>query len=301
VLLQRPLWIVCNGMRLDWGTGLLQMNAKLSITCKKILAACRDALFPASCNCCERLFRVTKRPGIRMGKDIGLGSALYKVEMAPFLCPRCKDQFHPIGTPMCICCGLPFASLYGPDHLCGSCASNPNCYDKARSVGYYATSLRSAIHRYKYGAGTHLAAPLGRLLWHALHAYFQPADIDMIIPVPLHHRRLRSRGFNQSALLVRRWPALGQAEGYDMEHPKITQGLLTRHRPTLPQTGLNKAQRSDNLRRAFSVSNKVILKGKRVLLVDDVLTTGATANACAFVLKQAGAATVDVLTLARTV
>lgn len=202
---------------------------------------------------------------------------------------------------MCICCGLPFASPYGPDHLCGSCQSNPNYYDKARSVGYHATTLRSAIHHYKYRAGTHLAAPLGRLLWQAFNTYFQPEDIDMVIPVPLHHRRLRSRGFNQSSLLVRQWPAFGQANRDAIEHPWIRLGLLVRHRPTLPQTGLSKAQRADNLRRAFSVPNGAILKGKRLLLVDDVLTTGATANACAFVLKQAGAATVDVLTLARAV
>jgi ComF family protein len=161
--------------------------------------------------------------------------------------------------------------------------------------------LRSAIHRYKYGAGNHLAAPLGRLLWYALNAYFQPSDIDMVVPVPLHHRRMRSRGFNQSALLMHQWPALGQADGHDLGDSWIEEEVLIRHRPTLPQTGLNKAQRTDNLRKAFSVSHNVKLKGKRVLLVDDVLTTGATANACAFVLKQAGAATVDVLTLARTV
>jgi ComF family protein len=161
--------------------------------------------------------------------------------------------------------------------------------------------LRSAIHRYKYGAGTHLAAPLGRLLWYALHAYFQPTDIDLVVPVPLHHHRMRSRGFNQSALLVRQWPVLGLADGFEMDHMRIIHGLLRRHRATMSQTGLNKAQRSENLQRAFSVSHKANLKDKRVLLVDDVLTTGATANACAFVLKQSGAATVNVLTLARAV
>jgi ComF family protein len=168
-------------------------------------------------------------------------------------------------------------------------------------VGYYATSLRDAIHDFKYRSATHLAAPLGRLMWHAVHHYFSPSDIDKVIPVPLHPRRLRSRGFNQSALLVRQWPAMGPADGQEKRQPWMAAGLLRRHRATLPQTGLNKAQRADNLKSAFSIPDKAMLKGKRVLLVDDVLTTGATANACAFVLKQAGAVRVDVLTLARAV
>lgn len=138
-------------------------------------------------------------------------------------------------------------------------------------------------------------------MWHALHHYFSSADIDMVIPVPLHPRRLRSRGFNQSALLVRRWPPWPPARDRSDGPPWIAARLLKRHRPTLPQTGLNKVQRADNLKRAFSVPNKVALEGKRVLLVDDVMTTGATANACAYALKQAGAARVDVLTLARAV
>ena len=202
---------------------------------------------------------------------------------------------------MCICCGLPFASSHGSDHLCGACESHPNHYDTARSVGCYASSLRSVIHHYKYHTAAHLAAPLGRLMWHALGTYFQSADMDLVVPVPLHHRRLRSRGFNQSALLLRQWSSLASARGQQIDQPRIETGLLFRHRPTLAQTGLSKARRAENLRRAFSVCNKAALKGKRVLLVDDVLTTGATANACAHVLKRAGAVRVDVLTLARAV
>lgn len=280
---------------------MFPMKAKLAVICRQIPVVWRDAFFPISCMGCERLFRLSKRPGNTDENDACPEPAQFKSEMAPFLCPSCMNRFQGISAPMCTVCGMPFASPYGPGHICGSCENSPNHYDQARSVGYYAASLRSVIHRFKYHAATQLAAPLGRLMWHALHHHFPSADIDMVIPVPLHSRRLRSRGFNQSALLVRRWPPRPPGGDRSDGTPWIAAGLLKRHRPTLPQTGLNKAQRADNLKRAFSVPNKVALEGKRVLLVDDVMTTGATANACAYALKKAGAARVDVVTLARAV
>ena len=164
----------------------------------------------------------------------------------------------------------------------------------ARSVGIYERSLRTMIHRLKYGGKLQLARPLGKVLMATFLRYWDNDDIDLVVPVPLHRNRFRERGFNQAYLLVREWDGLS-AGG------RIAPRTLIRHRPTRPQTGLGKRGRIENIRDAFALSGGVSVTGKRVLLVDDVFTTGATAGECAGVLIEGGASRVDVLTLARSV
>ena len=136
-----------------------------------------------------------------------------------------------------------------------------------------------------------LAIPLGRLLFDTFRHYWTAGDIDVVAPVPLHRQRFRQRGFNQAYLLVRRWAL--------PEDTVVIRDLLVRIRATAPQTGLDRQQRRINIRKAFSVNRHGQSAGKRVLLVDDVLTTGATADACTDALIRDGATRVDVLTLAR--
>lgn len=171
----------------------------------------------------------------------------------------------------------------------------------ARSAGHYEGPLRALIHHYKYLGHERLGEPLGRLLWEVLRREWEPENIDRVLPVPLHPRRMRQRGFNQAHTLIRRWPALARASGVRVAKHWVDARVLTRCRPTPPQTGLTKTQRADNLTRAFAVRIGTSVGGQRIVVVDDVLTTGATADACARVLMEQGAADVRVLTVARAV
>jgi ComF family protein len=150
-----------------------------------------------------------------------------------------------------------------------------------------------AIHRLKYKKKTLLSRPLSALARETFFRFWGVDTIDLIVPVPLHVKRLRERGFNQAHLLVIRW---AKREGIPLD------GLtLYRGRWTEPQTTLSRTERQKNMKGAFLLRHKERIKGRRILLVDDVYTTGTTVNECARVLIKAGAEFVDVLTLARAV
>ncbi len=202
-------------------------------------------------------------------------------------------------TPMCLRCGLPFESSHAIDHLCGDCMSQPPSYAEARAAGIYQGALRSTIHQLKYKGRERLARPLGRLLWATLCKYWAAEQFDKVIPVPLHPTRLRKRGFNQAQALIREWPRLAMRDRLRPPEEWIAPRLLVRHRPTEPQTGLKRDRRMENLRSAFRVTGKQRIRNRSILIVDDVLTTGTTADACAQTLLNAGAKDVRVLTLAR--
>lgn len=224
--------------------------------------------------------------------------------MHRFLCNACAEAFQAVRSPLCPQCGQPFASSHGTDHVCGQCQEHPFYFSAARAAGLYEGGLRTAIQQLKYQRHDALAQPLGRFLWQTLGRYWDPTLIDRVIPVPLHPRRLRQRGFNQAAVLVREWPSLAKGQGYPVPPDWIDRRTLQRRRPTQPQTGLKREERVRNLRRAFQVNPRSAgtgIRNLRVLLVDDVMTTGTTADACAQTLMASGAAEVRVLTLARAV
>jgi ComF family protein len=184
-----------------------------------------------------------------------------------------------------------FKSRVGKNHLCGHCLDRPGAFNRARAFGVYDQGLKTAIQALKFKGRAHLAGPLGDLLYYTFRQHWQPAEIDMLAPVPLHRRRFRQRGFNQAYLLVRQWQLPDQTV--------IVRDLLTRTRATAPQSGLDRRQRRMNIKKAFAMGRTGESAGKRVLLVDDVLTTGATVESCAETLMHDGAERVDVLTLAR--
>jgi ComF family protein len=259
----------------------------------RIAVALRDLLFPTKCRSCGVLFRPPDKD--TFGNETDFGDA-----MAPFLCPECREGFLPARSPLCPVCGEIFVSRQGTDHLCGACMASPRKFRKARAVGVYERGLLKAVHCLKYRGRVELADPLGKLLLAGFLGGWKPDDIDLVIPVPLHDGRMRSRGFNQSSLLLRGWPDHFHSAGHDGNRLRIAPQLLRRSKPTVSQTGLGRRERRRNLRGAFAVTAPGQVKDKRVLLVDDVYTTGATADACAGVLRKAGAVRVDVLTLART-
>ena len=219
------------------------------------------------------------------------------VESAGTLCAECWPQVDFIGPPQCAACGLPFEfEIEGnaPNRaLCGACVQDPPPYQRARAVMVYGKFSRKMILSFKHADRTDTAPGLGRWLVRAGAGLL--ADADLIAPVPLHWTRLFQRRYNQAALLAH---ALGRETGL-----KVVPDLLQRRRKTPPQVRMGPAQRRRNLRGALRVhpARRERLKDRRVLLVDDVLTTGATASACARTLLKAGAGAVDVLTIARVV
>ena len=189
----------------------------------------------------------------------------------------------------CATCGTPFLNEYplGADGRCGMCRAGAIAFDAAYCFGSYEDSLRELIHLLKYTRVKPLARTLGGYLLRAL-----PVDtaFDAVVPVPLHWRRRWERGFNQAKLLARE---VSRKRGVPLIEP------LRRVRATTTQTGLTNAKRRDNVAGAFRVRRGSTIRNLRILLVDDVMTTGATASACASVLKRAGARSVTLLTLAR--
>lgn len=209
------------------------------------------------------------------------------------LCPACWRGLEFVTPPFCACCGLPFAVDLGPDTLCGDCMRLPPPFSRARAVLRYDDAVRPLIVGFKHGDRTERAPAFGA--WLARAAADLLPDIDAIAPVPLHRWRLLWRRYNQAALLA--------GELARRSDKPVVQDLLHRRRATRPQGGLGRGQRLTNVAGAFTVtdSHRDWLAGKRILLVDDVTTTGATVSACARALLRGGAAAVDVIALARVV
>src|ERR1043166_9447427 len=211
------------------------------------------------------------------------------------LCGPCWKGLSFIAPPFCACCGqpFPFEGIEGVEALCGGCLMERPDFRAARSAFTYDEKSRALILAFKSRDRTDAAPLLARFLYTA--APMLVNECDVILPVPLHRHRLFSRRYNQAALLAQ---SLGRISG----KPFNLEALL-RKRATPSQGHLPRSQRLSNVAGAFAVSpqGRAGLRGKKALLIDDVMTTGATANACAKTLLKAGAVSVDVLTLARVV
>jgi ComF family protein len=250
---------------------------------RRNLAALVDAVYPRRCAECKTVFS-----GAGAGGDHPL---------APFFCRDCRRPPNITESPLCVRCGRMFAAREGDDRICGFCLTVAPPYQAARAYGPYEDNLRAVIRRYKYAAAAGLAGPLAALLNEAYGRFFEASAHDVAVPVPLHPRRLRKRGFNQTALLLRRW--IRSTGGASPPPPQPAPETIRRIRDTISQAGLNRRERMQNLKGAFTVPDDTPIRKKRVLLVDDVLTTGTTVEKCARLLMKHGAASVDVLTLAR--
>ncbi len=196
--------------------------------------------------------------------------------------------------PLCPSCGIPFQSAaVESGQLCGGCSLRTPPYSGARSFGYYRSELSRLVRGFKFEGRKNLSALLSPLLARTFVSAWNPEDVDLVVPVPLHPRRRRERGFNQAALLTRDLSRL-------IAVPWL-ESILVRTRNTAPQVGLSDSERLQNVRQAFHCTRPVAVAHKRILLVDDVMTTGATVCSASDALLDAGALRVSVLTLARAV
>ncbi|ADH86678.1 ComF family protein [Desulfurivibrio alkaliphilus] len=252
------------------------MALRLATIAQAVFAACQDILFPSSCLGCR-----APLPASRL----------------PLFCPPCRQQFQWLNSPLCPACGRPWPAGAGEDHLCGPCLQKPPLFQRARAAVVYRDPVAAAIQACKYQGDLAALSSLAALALHSpaldatRSAAIAASGYDFIVPVPLHLKRLRQRGFNQALLLAR--------SIFTAQQGKIRFDLLSRERMTQPQTGMTGSQRRRNLKGAFVAPQPAMVRKRSLLLVDDVFTTGATVNECAKVLRQAGAARVDVFTLAR--
>ena len=216
------------------------------------------------------------------------------MDSTPYVCDACWDQIAPISGQRCSHCDQPFVSRlpdwWPPSHRCQTCLEQPPVYERAWTLYPYIPPLQQVICTFKYRNVFGLAKPLAALMVRALPK--QP-EVDLIVPVPLHPSRLRAREFNQSLLLA---DSLGRYLRLPVSCADVVRRVATE-----PQMSLTRQARLRNLRRAFQVRNAQAFAGRRLLLIDDVFTTGTTLNECAKALLSAGVASVSALTLARTI
>jgi ComF family protein len=256
-----------------WGETHLSargLAARLVAGAAAILGAAADLALPPQCLACDR--------------PVGSHGSL---------CPVCWSRLRPIEKPYCARLGTPFAHALGEGALSAEAIADPPPFDRCRAVAIFDDVARRLVHGLKYRDRLELAAWMAR--WMARAGSEIVAEADVVVPVPLHRRRLWRRRANQSALLA---STIAQSAG-----KPFAPAALARIRPTRQQVGLTPGQRDRNVRGAFRVAadEAMAVAGRRVLLVDDVYTTGATVKAATRALLRAGAAGVDVLVFARVV
>lgn len=228
------------------------------------------ALFPSFCKICGSLL---ERPGERV------------------LCEGCLRNILPGTASSCVCCGRFFDGEGGP-HACAACLERKPSFDRHRSCGPYRGALKDALLLFKYRRFRSLGKALGRFVADALaEEVVLWEGVDVVVPVPLHARRRRERGFDQARVLARE---IGR-----LRRLPVAAGVLRKVRNIPPQTSLERDERRANVRGAYEVARPDRIRGRVVLLVDDVFTTGSTMGECAAVLKRAGAREVRAVTVAQ--
>jgi ComF family protein len=234
-----------------------------------VAATMLDLVFPRHCASCGRAI----------------------LEEGSHTCWDCLSSVWMIEAPFCSVCGNPVSGKVDNAYVCSLCKRHKPAFCAARSAAIYRGAVSRMMQSFKYGNDPHLARDFTPFLVACVYTHYAIENIETVIPVPLHHRKERERTYNQSALLA-------AETARALRKPFLPRGLI-RTRPTPSQTRLSSAERRDNVRGAFKVRHPEWIDGRRVLLIDDVMTTGATVSECSRALKDAGAAAVRVATVAR--
>jgi ComF family protein len=212
------------------------------------------------------------------------------------VCPECEALIEWVASPLCTCCGRVFEAQDGADRVCGGCQTDPPPFTRARAAVIYEGPVVDVLQKrpalmaitgFKFSRQMAFLPVMQHWLQRPVCLELVEAA-DFLAPVPLHPKRIRDRGFNQSLLLSRAFPGT-----------PVARETVVRTRHTVPQVGLKPKERQDNVKGAFAVTGPARVRGKCVLLIDDLYTTGATVKECARVLLKAGARRVEVLTVAR--
>ncbi|MBI3987302.1 MAG: ComF family protein [Lentisphaerae bacterium] len=208
-----------------------------------------------------------------------------------YLCWNCMAGIQWIRDPYCFLCGDPCYGMIHGQYVCSLCRKALPSFDMARSAASFAGALKTMIHDFKYNGASWLRQDLSSLLAACVRTHWPDSDIDALLWVPLYPTKERERTYNQAMLLA--------MELAGLLHKPLAGRCLRRIQPTATQTHLTASRRKANVHAAFEVAGGARIAGRRLLLVDDVMTTGATVNECARTLKQAGAAAVYAVTVAR--
>ncbi len=216
-----------------------------------------------------------------------------KAGIDDFICLKCWGKIKKNLPPFCLCCGRHLEKNNPAKNICPACIKTPLHFDRAFSPCIYEEIIRNLIHEFKYFGRDYLGKTLSKIMIEFIREYDLPMQyIDTVIPIPLHKTKLREREFNQAQVL-----SGNIAREFDKKH---LLNALKRCRPTQRQAELKNSRRFENINNSFSFDPRHSVQGENVLLVDDILTTGATASEAARILKNAGANIVFVMTLART-
>jgi len=208
-----------------------------------------------------------------------------------YICADCRTKVWVIDSGFCSKCGIPFNGAITNEFECGECKDVDLEFDAARAAVRVNAFMLDVVHRYKYARAMWFEKFLGQLLVEAAIPELSKEHWDFIVPVPLHPVKLRQREFNQAERLAK---YLGRAANIP-----VNTSILKRIQPTQSQTRLSREDRAENVRKAFALRRAVDLKDKHIVIIDDILTTGATTSACAGVLRKAGARKIQVWTVAR--
>jgi len=238
---------------------------------RRIINGLVDIVYPKTCLACKNRLKASSIDNL--------------------ICVQCWDKIKKNMPPFCHSCGRHLEKSNFTKNICPACLKIKLHFDRAFSPCAYTDIIKELIHQFKYNNKDYLGLPLSRLMIEFIKEYNLPMDyIDFVVPIPLHKTRLREREFNQAEILSRHI-----AETFKKE---MLSGALQRHRHTKRQADLEVNERLLNVQGSFSVTSGAHIKGKNILLVDDVLTTGATSSEAASALKNAGVNIVFVLTLA---
>lgn len=231
-----------------------------------------DWIYPPRCMACHNLLMLTDR---RAG--------------ARHICPSCEALLVPVAPPVCGRCGHP-VTVPGANHSirCASCQGKNTYFESNTAIYAYEGLLRDLMHEMKFRDKRQVAEGFGELMADAC-PMLGPAVADWLVPVPMHPRKERHRGFNQAEILAR---ALGKRYGLP-----VVPNLLKRTRNTPPQSGLSPVRRAENMEGAFRINPRYAVSHKKILLIDDIYTTGATLDACAKILAESGAGVISCMTL----
>ncbi len=252
---------------------------------KKGLDIVGQIIYPPKCLKCGAYIESGSNPGEKL---------------TACFCENCLGKgTHPILEPYCTRCGISFHNSFNENHCCGTCIKTPLKINRVRGCLDYKGIIKDAIPLFKYHAKLSVGQVFENMLFESFLAHFAESKIDLIMPIPLHKRKLRQRQFNQAYLLVRHFPKLFKNKFKKAPTWHIEISSLLRIKGTKPQTGFDIKERKKNLKNAFQVVNKKSIKNKNILLIDDVLTTGATCNEAAKVLMKNGAREINALVLAR--